>query len=85
MLLYLLLLQIVLFSLVFYRLMTTNHWTLGKKLLVGLVGSLLFQVTGFVCIAAFSLSVILIAWMTLPLTIMASVMVYFIWIDEIHH
>lgn len=85
MLLYLLLLQIVLFSLVFYRLVTTNHWTLGKKLLVGLVGSLLFQVTGFVCIAAFSLPVFFIPWMTIPLTAMALSMVYYIWIDEIHH
>lgn len=34
--------QIVVFLLVFLKLVTTNHWTIGKKVLVGLIGSLIW-------------------------------------------
>lgn len=32
--------QFFLISSLLYRLVTTNHWTMGKKILVGLIGSL---------------------------------------------
>ena len=35
---------------IFYRLVTTNHWNIGKKLLVALIAALLFQSIGFVVI-----------------------------------
>ena len=38
-----LLIQIVIFLLLFIRLITTNHWTFGKKMLVLLTGALLWQ------------------------------------------
>lgn len=36
---------LVLLALIFYKLVTTNHWTVGKKLMVLLTGSL------FICMA----------------------------------
>lgn len=78
-----LLTQIVLFGLVFYRLVTTNHWTLGKKLLVALVGSILFQVVALALTVAFMPSLILINLTMLPQTIVAGIMTYFFYKNEI--
>ena len=78
-----LLMQIVLFGLVFYRLVTTNHWTLGKKLLVALVGSILFQTVSLVSLMVFMPSLILLNIILLPEMIVAGVMTYFFYKNEI--
>lgn len=85
MFLWLLLLQIVLFSLVFYKLVTTNHWTIGKKLLVALVGAIILETMSFILISSFALAATYIAYTALPKALVGTVMVYFIWKDEIHH
>jgi hypothetical protein len=41
---FILLVEAILFFLVFYRLITTNHWTIGKKLLVGLTAGILIEI-----------------------------------------
>jgi hypothetical protein len=75
--------QIVLFGLVFYRLVTTNHWTLGKKLLVALVGSILFQTVSLILLMVFMPSLILLNIILLPEMIVAGVMTYFFYKNEI--
>lgn len=80
-----LLVEAILFSLIFYRLVTTNHWTIGKKLLVSLVGSILFEVTGFVIAMFLHLDPISLFFIKMPKLIASSLMVYFFYKNEIHH
>lgn len=83
-----LLMQIVLFGLVFYRLVTTNHWTLGKKLLVALVGSILFRVVTLILLMAFMPSLVLLNLILIPELIVAGFMTFFFYKNEIevnHH
>lgn len=84
MLMWLLFIQVILFGLIFYRLVTTNHWTLGKKLLVCLVGAILIELVSFVCIGTLSLFIWMMPFITIPKLLIGAVMVYFIWLKEIH-
>jgi hypothetical protein len=80
----LLLAQVVLFALVFYRLVTTNHWTIGKKLLVGLTGSIIFEVTSFICIMVWNLSPAILVFVPIPKLVVSAIMVYFFYRSELH-
>ena len=40
------LISITIFSLILFRLLTTNTWTTGKKLLVGFISGFLFDLIG---------------------------------------
>jgi hypothetical protein len=80
-----LLVEAILFSLIFYRLVTTNHWTIGKKLLVSLVGAILFEVTGFVFAMILNLDPISLFFIKIPKLIASTLMVYFFYKNEVHH
>ena len=80
-----LLIETVLFFLVFYRLMTTNHWTIGKKLLVGLTAGILIETTGLMTAMLFSLTPILVIFLKIPKITVSALMVYFFYKKEIHH
>ena len=72
-----LLVEIIMFGLVFYRLVTTNHWTIGKKLLVGLTAGILAESAGFVAAMLFSLNPIMLLLIKIPKMLVSLVMVYF--------
>jgi hypothetical protein len=80
----LLLVQFILFGLVLYRLVTTNHWTIGKKLLVGLTGTILLEVFGFICAIAFQFSLFTLIFINIPKVIMSAIMVYYFYRSEVH-
>ena len=71
-------LNIIFFSLIFYRLITTNTWTTGKKLLVGLVGGVILDTSMdlMVLLHFFPLELWALSLIHLPLTVVGSVMVY---------
>lgn len=72
-----LLVEIIMFGLVFYRLVTTNHWTIGKKLLVGLTAGILAESTGFIAAMLLSLNPITLLLIKVPKMLVSLVMVYF--------
>jgi hypothetical protein len=80
-----LLLEIFLFGLVFFRLMTTNHWTLGKKLLVGLVAAILTECSGFIVAMILSLDPIALIFIKIPKVMASGLMVCFFYKNEIDH
>lgn len=80
-----LLIEMFLFGLVFYRLITTNHWTLGKKLLVSLVAGILTEVFGFLIAMALSLDPVILIFIKIPKIVVSGLMVYFFYKHEIHH
>ena len=80
-----LLLEIFLFGLVFFRLVTTNHWTLGKKLLVGLVAGILIECSGFIAAMILSLDPIALIFIKVPKVMASGLMVCFFYKNEIDH
>lgn len=72
-----LLVEIIMFGLVFYRLVTTNHWTIGKKLLVGLTAGILTESAGFIAAMLLSLNPITLLLIKVPKMLVSLVMVYF--------
>lgn len=80
-----LLIEMFLFGLVFHRLVTTNHWTLGKKLLVSLVAGILTEAFGFLVAMTLSLDPVVLIFIKIPKIIVSGLMVYFFYKNEIHH
>jgi hypothetical protein len=80
-----LLTEIILFGLVFYRLVTTNHWTIGKKLLVGLTAGILTEAAGFITAMALNLNPMILILVKIPKIIVSGLMVYFFYENEVHH
>jgi hypothetical protein len=72
-----LLVEICLFGLVLYRLLTTNHWTIGKKLLVGLVAGILVETVGLVTAMLLNLNPMILILIKIPKVIISGLMVYF--------
>lgn len=76
---------LVLYSLVLYRLLTTNHWTTGKKLLVVLVFSIMMHYSMLI----FSLTEVLplvLKWTSVPVSAVGLVMVsLFYRLEDIEH
>lgn len=72
-----LLIELFLFGLVFYRLVTTNHWTIGKKLLVGLVAGVIVESAGMMLAMICSLDPITLVYIKIPKVIISSLLVYF--------
>lgn len=72
-----LLVEIIMFGLVFYRLVTTNHWTIGKKLLVGLTAGILTEAVGFIAAMLLSLNPITLVLIKIPKVLVSLIMVYF--------
>lgn len=72
-----LLIEIIMFGLVFYRLVTTNHWTIGKKLLVGLSAGILTESVGFVAAMLCTLNPLVLLLVKIPKVLVSLVMVYF--------
>ena len=80
-----LLVEIIMFGLVFYRLVTTNHWTIGKKLLVGLTAGILTESCGFIAAMLLNLNPVTLIYVKVPKIIASGLMVYFFYKNEIHH
>lgn len=80
-----LLIELFLFALVFYRLVTTNHWTIGKKLLVGLTAGVITEALGFITAMVLSLNPITLIYVKVPKIIVSGLMVYFFYKNEVHH
>jgi len=80
-----LLIEIMLFALVFYRLVTTNHWTIGKKLLVGLTAGLVTESSGFIAAMLLNLNPITLTFIKIPKIVISGLMVYFFYRNEIEH
>jgi hypothetical protein len=77
-----LLIEILLFGLVFYRLVTTNHWTIGKKLLVGLSVSILVETIGMLTAMICNLAPLVLVFVKLPIVIVGLLMVYFFYRND---
>jgi hypothetical protein len=77
-----LIVEIFLFGLVFYRLVTTNHWTIGKKLLVGLSAGILVEGLGFIAAMLFSSNPMTLVFIKIPKMICGAIMVYFFYRHE---
>lgn len=69
--------EIMSFMLVLYRLLTTNHWTIGKKLLVGLVSGILVETLGLVAAMVYNLDPMTFILIKIPKIIVSCLMVYF--------
>jgi ABC-type maltose transport system permease subunit len=80
-----LLIEIILFALVFYRLVTTNHWTIGKKLLVGLTAGVITEAAGFIAAMLLNLDPVTLIFVKIPKMIVSGVMVYFFYRNEVEH
>ena len=72
-----LLVEIISFALVLYRLLTTNHWTIGKKLLVGLVSGVLVETLGLIVAMICNLNPVTLILVKIPKIIISGLMVYF--------
>ncbi|MDD3412544.1 MAG: hypothetical protein PHY47_00935 [Lachnospiraceae bacterium] len=75
-------LGIAAFGAVFYKLVTTNHWTIGKKLLVCLVASLLVELVGKLIILAFAFPVVMVSLLQIPVIFIGTLMAYFFYRKE---
>lgn len=80
-----LLVELILFALVFLRLITTNHWTIGKKLLVGLSSGILVETGGLFAAMLLNLNPITLILVKIPKIIVSGLMVYFFYRNEIEH
>jgi hypothetical protein len=79
------LVELIMFGLVFFRLVTTNHWTIGKKLMVALSAGILVETAGFVLAMAASLDPTIVLLIKLPKILVGIAMVYFFYRHEITH
>lgn len=77
------LIELVMFALVFYRLVTTNHWTIGKKLLVALSAGIIVESSGFIFAMLLSLNPMALLLIKVPKVLVSILMVYFFYRSEI--
>lgn len=69
--------ELILFALVFYKLVTTNHWSIGKKLLVALTAGLMVESGGLLLAIALKLPVLTISIIKIPKMVIALIMTYY--------
>jgi hypothetical protein len=69
--------EIIIFLLVLFRLLTTNHWTIGKKLLVGLVSGVLVEGLGLLIAMICNLNPVTLILVKIPKIIISGLMVYY--------
>lgn len=75
-------LGIAVFAAVLFKLVTTNHWTIGKKLLVCLTIGMLIELVGKLMIAMFLLPVAMYAIVQAPQILVGALMAYFFYRKE---
>lgn len=80
---YLILIEVLAFLAILYRLVTTNHWTVGKKLLVALVSAILIEGIGTITACAFGLPLAILMLVKVPKLIVSLVMFYFFYQHEV--
>jgi hypothetical protein len=69
--------EIVAFVAVFYKLVTTNHWTIGKKLMVALSLGIVIEALGVFIASSLGMSIAALAIFKVPKVIVGLCMCYF--------
>jgi hypothetical protein len=73
----LILIEIIAFIAVFYKLVTTNHWTVGKKLMVALSAGIFMETMGLIIGASFGLPLVALPLFKIPKVIVGLTMCYY--------
>lgn len=68
--------KLIAFLAIFYKLVVTNHWSTGKKLLVALSAGLVIESTGTIACTALGLGPLCAMLTMIPLTAVAVSMCY---------
>lgn len=72
----LIIIKLVAFLAVLYKLVVTNHWSTGKKLLVGLTSALITEGAGLLVNSFISLPFYVLLGTSIPTAIIAVIMCY---------
>ena len=80
--LFVILFELFFFALVLYKLVTTNHWSVGKKLLVALIAGIIVESLGFLLALYLSVPILAVSIIKVPKIVVGIIMTYYFYRHE---